>query len=224
MRCAAGDGWGPGVRLAGMAARAGSRKRTRPAGDREKVVRLLRLSLTATALLCLAAIAFLLPMVVDPALAALLADLQPATCTVLSSRSVVLLPLLHLLWCCRLVVGRSRCSWASCRQACTQTAATCTQVTDSNLDDGGINVWWFLLVWSEASDVNVCWQVKVSLPPAPAPAVLLVNMRACGRDCAAWLERLPPGTSLPCHYSTANLSQAVAEHRPERDRQPPKHR
>ena len=64
----------------------------------------------------------------------------------------------------------------------------------------------------------------VSLPPAPAPAVLLVNLRACGRDCAAWLERLPPGTSLPCHYSAANLSQAVAEHRPERDRQPPKHR
>lgn len=154
-----------------------------------------------------AALLFLVPLYVDPAISTLAADFspQPVICT--TSRREEL-------------VGLFNCTWSSCREGCTSDVYRCTHiyvtytpwsnVTMRN-DTGGRNT-------TVATNATTALDTVTAVSsPGDVEAVLLVNIKGCGYpptvDCENFTRELGyEGAKFPCHYSRVNGSIVMANY------------
>ncbi|XP_070169082.1 tipE homolog 1 isoform X2 [Polyergus mexicanus] len=154
-----------------------------------------------------AALLFLVPLYVDPAISTLAADFspQPVICT--TSRREEL-------------VGLFNCTWSSCREGCTSDVYRCTHiyvtytpwnnVTMRNDTDSRNTI-----VATNAT--TALGTVTAVSSPGDVEAVLLVNIKGCGYpptvDCENFTRELGyEGAKFPCHYSRVNGSIVMANY------------
>ncbi|KAL6438894.1 hypothetical protein ACFW04_003746 [Cataglyphis niger] len=154
-----------------------------------------------------AALLFLVPLYVDPAISTLAADFspQPVICT--TSRREEL-------------AGLFNCTWSSCREGCTSDVYRCTHiyvtytpwsnVTMRN-DTGGRNT---TVATNATATLGAVTAVS---SPGDVEAVLLVNIKGCGYpptvDCKNFTRELGyEGAKFPCHYSRVNGSIVMANY------------
>ncbi|XP_053990970.1 uncharacterized protein LOC128883032 isoform X1 [Hylaeus volcanicus] len=153
-----------------------------------------------------AALLFLVPLYVDPAISTLAADFSPEPVICTTSRREEL-------------YGLFNCTWSSCREGCTSDVYRCTHIyvtytpwsnTSMNNDTGG-----------RGNNANSTGVAHTSTTPVPTPgdveAALLVNIKGCGYppivDCDNFTRELGyEGAKFPCHYSRVNGSIVMANY------------
>ncbi|XP_044590917.1 protein tipE [Cotesia glomerata] len=138
-----------------------------------------------------AALLFLVPLYVDPAISTLAADFSPhpVLCTTLKREEIL---------------GIFNCTWSSCREGCTSDVYRCTHIyvtysPELNFTNASL--------WSE--------DIYDGLPEVEA--VLKVNIKGCGYppvvDCDNFTRELGyEGARFPCHYSRVNGSIVMANY------------
>ncbi|XP_011309888.1 protein tipE isoform X1 [Fopius arisanus] len=165
-------------------------------------------ALTLIATSCGAALLFLVPLYVDPAISTLAADFspEPVQCTTVRREDIV---------------GIFNCTWSSCREGCTSDVYRCTHIyvtyTPWRNDSG----------WGNESFVgrhrmaNGVIQTTTETPTPGASgdveAILKVNIKGCGYppivDCENFTRELGyEGAKFPCYYSRVNGSIVMANY------------
>ncbi|KAG7201372.1 hypothetical protein KM043_004137 [Ampulex compressa] len=147
-----------------------------------------------------AALLFLVPLYVDPAISTLAADFSPEPVICTTSRREE-------------VAGLFNCTWSSCREGCTSDVYRCTHIyvtytpwSNSSMRNDTAN----------ASSVEP--STTTSAPPVgDVEAVLLVNIKGCGYppvvDCENFTRDMGyEGARFPCHYSRVNGSIVMANY------------
>lgn len=147
------------------------------------------LCLGTTAILSVFAFLFLIPFVVDPAVAALLADYEPEPVTCVASRHIY-------------AEGLRNCSWASCREGCTREATRCHQI---------------FVNYSRVPFRD--YRPPVPLEWDVADTRFLVNAEGCGYppgvNCTRFARQYggeSAGTPFPCYYSRVYPDVVVARY------------
>ncbi|XP_072753316.1 tipE homolog 1 phospholipid transfer protein isoform X2 [Anoplolepis gracilipes] len=153
-----------------------------------------------------AALLFLVPLYVDPAISTLAADFspQPVICT--TSRREEL-------------AGLFNCTWSSCREGCTSDVYKCTHIyvtytpwSNVTMRNDTRNT------TTVAPDVTTTLGAVTAVSsPGDVEAVLLVNIKGCGYpptvDCENFTRELGyEGAKFPCHYSRVNGSIVMANY------------
>ncbi|CAK9830742.1 Protein tipE [Anthophora retusa] len=153
-----------------------------------------------------AALLFLVPLYVDPAISTLAADFSPDPVICTTSRREEL-------------AGLFNCTWSSCREGCTSDVYRCTHIyvtytpwsnTSMKNDTGGRG--------NSANSTGFTHTSTTSVPtPGDVEAVLLVNIKGCGYppivDCENFTRELGyAGAKFPCHYSRVNGSIVMANY------------
>ncbi|XP_050482542.1 uncharacterized protein LOC126869708 isoform X1 [Bombus huntii] len=153
-----------------------------------------------------AALLFLVPLYVDPAISTLAADFSPDPVICTTSRREEL-------------AGLFNCTWSSCREGCTSDVYRCTHIyvtytpwsnTSMKNDTGGRG--------NSENSTGVTHTSTTSVPtPGDVEAVLLVNIKGCGYppivDCENFTRELGyEGAKFPCHYSRVNGSIVMANY------------
>ncbi|CAL7945969.1 unnamed protein product [Xylocopa violacea] len=152
-----------------------------------------------------AALLFLVPLYVDPAISTLAADFSPDPVICTTSRREE-------------VAGLFNCTWSSCREGCTSDVYRCTHIyvtytpwSNASMNDTG----------GRENTSNTAGHARTSTTPVPTPgdveAVLLVNIKGCGYppdvDCKNFIRDLGyKGATFPCHYSRVNGSIVMANY------------
>ncbi|XP_015187717.1 PREDICTED: uncharacterized protein LOC107072365 [Polistes dominula] len=158
-----------------------------------------------------AALLFLVPLYVDPAISTLAADFSPEPVICTTSRR-------EELW------GLFNCTWSSCREGCTSDVYRCTHIyvtyspwnNDSMKNDTEIN--------GPSTTITTTTTTTSTADSVPAPtnvgdieAVLLVNIKGCGYppvvDCENFTRDMGyEGAKFPCYYSRVNGSIVMASY------------
>ncbi|XP_071642223.1 tipE homolog 1 isoform X1 [Temnothorax longispinosus] len=152
-----------------------------------------------------AALLFLVPLYVDPAISTLAADFSPEPVICTTSRREDL-------------AGLFNCTWSSCREGCTSDVYSCTHIyvtytpwsnASMKNDTGGRNT-----TANATADLGTVTAVST---PGDVEAVLLVNIKGCGYppavDCKNFTRELGyEGAKFPCHYSRVNGSIVMANY------------
>ncbi|XP_043279395.1 protein tipE isoform X1 [Venturia canescens] len=152
-----------------------------------------------------AALLFLVPLYVDPAISTLAADFspQPVLCTTVRREDIA---------------GIFNCTWSSCREGCTSDVYRCTHIYVTYAPDTN-----FTEYERNNETNNVTPIVPTTALPVPSPsagdveAVLMVNIKGCGYppvvDCENFTRELGyEGAKFPCHYSRVNGSIVMANY------------
>ncbi|XP_033221435.1 uncharacterized protein LOC117175797 [Belonocnema kinseyi] len=158
-----------------------------------------------------AALLFLVPLYVDPAISTLAADFSPEPVTCITSKREDL-------------AGLFNCSWSSCREGCTSDVYRCTHIYVT------YNPWPDSSARSE-TEINITTTTTatttstISKHPTSSmmtstdgiEAVLMVNIKGCGYpptvDCENFIRELGyEGAKFPCHYSRVNSSIVMADY------------
>ncbi|KAL6254461.1 hypothetical protein P5V15_014512 [Pogonomyrmex californicus] len=154
-----------------------------------------------------AALLFLVPLYVDPAISTLAADFSPEPVICTTSRREDL-------------AGLFNCTWSSCREGCTSDVYKCTHIyvtytpwsnASMKNDTGGRNNTTANITTTTLSTVTAVSS------PGDVEAVLLVNIKGCGYppvvDCVNFTRELGyEGARFPCHYSRVNGSIVMANY------------
>ncbi|XP_076297955.1 tipE homolog 1 phospholipid transfer protein isoform X3 [Lasioglossum baleicum] len=153
-----------------------------------------------------AALLFLVPLYVDPAISTLAADFSPEPVICTTSRREEL-------------YGLFNCTWSSCREGCTSDVYRCTHIyvtytpwsNDTMKNDTGGK--------GNSSSIGVVPTSTTTAVPTPGDveAALLVNIKGCGYppvvDCDNFTRELGyEGAKFPCHYSRVNGSIVMANY------------
>lgn len=145
------------------------------------------------------ALMFLVPFIVDPALATLTADFveKPVECRVILSRAIL---------------GLSNCSWSSCREGCTRDIFSCHHILVE-----------YTYLQEDYKQMNRERELE-GLDPSPTKhnAVLFVNVKGCGYppsvNCSRWITQFGvPESTFPCYYARTNQSVAITHLDTKRD-------
>lgn len=145
------------------------------------------------------ALMFLVPFIVDPALATLTADFveKPVECRVILSRAIL---------------GLSNCSWSSCREGCTRDIFSCHHILVE-----------YTYLQEDYKQMNRERRLE-GLDPSPTKhnAVLFVNVKGCGYppsvNCSTWIHQFGvQDSTFPCYYARTNQSVAITHLDTKRD-------
>ncbi|XP_046752032.1 protein tipE [Diprion similis] len=151
-----------------------------------------------------AALLFLVPLYVDPAISTLAADFSPHPVTCTTSRREDL-------------AGLFNCSWSSCREGCTSDVYRCTHIYVTYTP------------WTNSSGNYSAEEIDAGTSPpldlgttttdlvGEVEAILMVNIKGCGYppivDCENFTKELGfEGSRFPCHYSRVNGSIVMADY------------
>ncbi|XP_015594484.1 uncharacterized protein LOC107267379 [Cephus cinctus] len=160
-----------------------------------------------------AALLFLVPLYVDPAISTLAADFSPDPVICTTSRREEL-------------AGLFNCTWSSCREGCTSDVYRCTHIyvtytpwTNSskrNDSHSGNSLTTSSSSTTTTADSTGSNAVSVS-SSGDIEAVLMVNIKGCGYppvvDCENFTRELGyEGAKFPCHYSRVNGSIVMADY------------
>lgn len=162
-----------------------------PKSIQEKIKFAVTFTLSLIAIGGLSALMFLVPFVVDPALATLTAGFsrKSVECRVIKTQPIV---------------GASNCLWSSCREGCTRDIFRCHHIHVE-----------YTMRQEDYSFIKAERQASGAPPPSfTQSAALLVNVRGCGYppvvECEQWIKQFGLNNSVfPCHYATTNHSLAV---------------
>ncbi|XP_048513474.1 uncharacterized protein LOC105684894 isoform X2 [Athalia rosae] len=183
-----------------------------------------------------AALLFLVPLYVDPAISTLAADFSPHPVTCTTSRREDL-------------AGLFNCSWSSCREGCTSDVYRCTHIyvtytpwsnessTDNETTANPDNNFTTIVNSFSTNDNESVLDRYVSatqrssatisatsssassasLSGVEVEAILMVNIKGCGYppivDCDNFTKELGyEGSKFPCHYSRVNGSIVMADY------------
>lgn len=150
-----------------------------------------------------AALLFLVPLYVDPAISTLAADFspEPVTCTTIRREDLA---------------GLFNCTWSSCREGCTSDVYKCTHIyvtydpwsNSSVTNETMANATSLISTLSTSSMMTNTFGIE---------AVLMVNIKGCGYppsvDCENFTRELGfEGIKFPCYYSRVNLSIVMADY------------
>ncbi|GAB1860668.1 Protein tipe [Camponotus japonicus] len=155
-----------------------------------------------------AALLFLVPLYVDPAISTLAADFspQPVICTTSRREEIA---------------GLFNCTWSSCREGCTSDVYRCTHIYVT------YTPWSNVTMRNDTAARNTTVTTNTTTTPLGAvtavsspgdvEAVLLVNIKGCGYpptvDCDNFTRELGyEGARFPCHYSRVNGSIVMANY------------
>ncbi|CAL8133804.1 unnamed protein product [Orchesella dallaii] len=167
---------------------------------KEQVKFYVSLTLGIVASVCVFALLFLIPLVVEPSISTLLADFDPesATCVTIDYT---------------FATGLSKCArWSSCREGCTSTPSQCHQIYVSYRKahkPGYPRIENFTMVdpsdWLDESK----WDVSYTQ--------LLINAKGCGYPpkvrCDEYgMTYKQLGRTFPCYYSRANPRLVVTDY------------
>ena len=145
---------------------------------------------SVVAMCSFSALLFLVPFIVDPALATIMSDFSsaPVDCEVVRSGYVL---------------GASNCSWSSCREGCTRDIFDCHQV---------------IIEYSPLQrDKHMEKSQKKNIRPSSSSklrAALFINIKGCGYppsvQCSSWISEYGGNDStVPWYYSKSNSSLAI---------------
>ncbi|XP_066592321.1 protein tipE-like [Prorops nasuta] len=155
-----------------------------------------------------AALLFLVPLYVDPAISTLAADFSPEPVTCTTSRREEL-------------SGLFNCTWSSCREGCTSDVYKCTHIyvtyspysnaTRNNITNDSENL--TIQLTTNASSSVTAKNTSGEI----VEAILLVNIKGCGYppgiDCENFTRHLGcEGIKFPCYYSRVNNSIVMASY------------
>ena len=145
---------------------------------------------SVVAMCSFSALLFLVPFIVDPALATIMSDFSstPVDCAVVRSGHVL---------------GASNCSWYSCREGCTRDIFDCHRV--------------IIECSPLQKDSHLLKSQKKNIRPSSSSkrrAALFVNIKGCGYppsvQCSSWISEYGGNDStVPCYYSKSNSSLAI---------------
>ncbi|XP_034939086.1 protein tipE isoform X2 [Chelonus insularis] len=155
-----------------------------------------------------AALLFLVPLYVDPAISTLAADFspEPVICTTIRREDIL---------------GLFNCTWSSCREGCTSDVYRCTHIyvsyTPWTNNTNRTLSWTSDLGIGDKSTSNTTIQSPVTVSSNEVEAVLKVNIKGCGYppvvNCENFTRELGyTGAKFPCHYSRINGSIVMANY------------
>ncbi|KAK0087976.1 hypothetical protein PV325_013525 [Microctonus aethiopoides] len=159
-----------------------------------------------------AALLFLVPLYVDPAISTLAADFssEPVICTTVRRDDIV---------------GIFNCTWSSCREGCTSDVYKCTHIYVTytpwtNTTNNLTNNWSDEFSTTTTTDKSTLTSTTLStstVGPGEVEAILKVNIKGCGYppmvDCENFTRDLGyEGAKFPCHYSRVNGSIVMANY------------
>lgn len=153
-----------------------------------------------------AALLFLVPLYVDPAISTLRADFAPHPVRCVTTRREEL-------------TGIFNCTWSSCREGCTSDMFFCLHVFvtyDTRPYNASPTAAPF------ADDNATTEETSTDFPDVTEEAVLYDNIKGCGYppevNCEDFAKSYgSPGTAFPCYYSRENRSVVMTSY--DRDRQ-----